>query len=126
MVGNYEAAAIHRSKPAVRRLPRVCDDTLYQKVVTSKKLSGDRYGFERLYAINVFFWYFDKYFPGRGAGTTASCEATLCRPKGDGGVTRFSVSISIDEGTTIEQIEQFCARAFSSLECVADPDLNEE
>jgi hypothetical protein len=111
-----------------RHHERVCDETMYQKVVSSVR---PRNGYvpeqrENLYAIDIFFWYFDKHFPGRGAGTTASCEARMCRPRADGGVTRFTVSMSIEDGTTIEQIEQFFARAFSSLECAADPDLNND
>jgi hypothetical protein len=104
---------------------RVCDETLYQKTVYVDGAAPVPW--RALYSINFFFWYFDKYFPGRGGGTGLSCEARLYLPKentlvGDAG---FTLSMSLSKSATIEQVESFYANAFNVLGCVQDLQNND-
>lgn len=98
---------------------RIANNTFYQKVIRS--------GEEKLYFLNVTFWYFDTYYPTKGLQTKASCEARLYLPEDNSlvGATGVTLELHLEMQTaTVAEIEAFYATAYKALGCV--PDLHNQ
>lgn len=93
---------------------QVADNTVYQKVIRS--------GVEKLYFVNVTFWYFDKHYPDRCAHTMASCEARLYLPEANPlvGSAGFTLALHLEMTATVAEIEAFYATAYKAMQCVPD------